>query len=120
MCRFEPQHRFPRIARFLFEAGEQCLANTLPARRFAGVHAFDFGIVVEQRHSAAADRRPAKPRGEKPKIRLEHLLDREAVALLGLVERTEHTLEFGNQLPRLRRRRGQVLDRDHSPSPASR
>jgi hypothetical protein len=73
---FETQYRPVGGARLLLDTREQCLSDTASSGALAGVHALDFGIGVEQRDGAAADRLPIEPRHEEPDMRLEHLLDR--------------------------------------------
>jgi hypothetical protein len=49
---------------------------------------------------------------KKPDVGLEHLLDRETMPLMRLVERAEHRVEFSDQLPCLWCRPGYQLDHD--------
>src|SRR5712691_4707416 len=109
---FEPQYRFSRVARCLLDAGEDRLPDAASARRLAGVHALHFGIAVEQGERAAPDRRATQTRDKKPDGGLEHLLDREAVPLMRLIEGAEHLVEFGDQFPRILCRTGEVFDAD--------
>src|SRR5207253_5404628 len=108
----EPQHRFAGVARFSLDPGEQRLSDTASAGRLAGVHALHFGIVVEQSDRAAARGLITEARDEEADIRLKHLLDRQAVALLRVVERAEHPVQFGDQRARIGSRAGKPLDRD--------
>ena len=95
--RLKPEHRFASISRLLLDTCEQCLANAPPARCLARIHALDLRIIVEERDRPAADRLSAEPRHKEADMRLEHLLDRQAVALLRLVNRAEHPVQFRNQ-----------------------
>src|SRR5437870_2715703 len=89
-ARLKPQQRLPGVARLPLDTGEKRLPNPAPARRLTGVHALYFGIEVKQGNRAAADR-PAIQRGDKKaQIGLEHLLDRQAVLLLRLVDGAEN------------------------------
>src|SRR3954449_11471243 len=112
----EPQSWFPGGPRLLFKAGEQRFADAPPACRRAGVHPLQFGIAVEQCDGATADRRTIYIRHEKAHIRLEHLLDREAVALLGVVEGAEHLVQVRNECCSLGCRPGGAVDRDIHPA----
>jgi hypothetical protein len=72
------------------------LATPRPRVR-PGVHAFDLGVVIEQRNAAASDRGAIEPRQEEAHVGLEQLRDCQAVALMRLVGGVEHRIEFTDE-----------------------
>src|SRR6202035_1435505 len=109
---FEPQHRLPGVARLPLDTGEKRLSDPASARRLAGVHALYFSIAVEQGDCAASDRLASPMGDKKPEIGLEHLFEREAVPLFGLVDGAEHGVQLRDELLRVARRASKLLDYD--------
>src|SRR5262245_23832091 len=69
----------------VLDASEQRLADTAAAYIRSRVHALDLGETTEERDAAATDGFAPETRHEKPDVRLEQLIERQCMPLLGRV-----------------------------------
>src|ERR1043166_346038 len=107
---FEPQEALARPPRSLLEAAQHRLGQSAPAHGRARVHAFDLGIVVEQRNAAARDGLTVKARKEDTHVRFKQLGYGQPVALVRLVGGIEHSVELADEVVYLGRGLAHALD----------
>src|SRR5215831_4270514 len=88
------------------------LRDSPTARRWPCIHSLDLCIVLEHRDAAAPDRDAVQPRHKEAHMRLEKLLDRQPMPLMLFVGRTEHVVEFSDQVTRFDRCLDRLLNRD--------
>ena len=96
--RFQAQDE-PACTGLVLNLAHYRLGDSPTARPWPSIHALDLGIVLEQGDTAThPTARPSSRVTKKREIRLEQLLDRKAVPLMLFVDRTEHVIEFLDQV----------------------